>query len=257
MAVIISITEGRRPDFLPEKPGTLFDSQPSNDDYWNQIWNRATAAAKQVSSIVAKTESAEPDVDIGTAWVQLPDGRSSFARWMRRTDKDGCYLERPGYRIEPIVPEESINVKRAYAEAFAQVLRGAGIHCDVGSRLSAARPKRVEPGQEDPRHATDPQLAFFPPRITLLRQALDCWFAENGLGADFGWYLPRSEEFHKLRIKWFEHADLVLLFDGTGLFEILNYHTSKQLESEFNAIVAEHGYYFELGHAWNLGFYNH
>lgn len=255
MAVIIPISEGRRIDLSSDTPRALFAPRRIDDDYWEELWGAATIAASRASSMVAGSISnCDSCTDSGMAWVQLPDGRSGLACWARRADKNRCYSSRPGFRIEAFTSEESIDVRRAYAEAFARILRDAGVPCTVESLLIAP-PKQVESGHEDPVHCSDPQLALLPPRITLLRQELDLWFEKNELGPDFGWYLPHSEDFDKLNIKWFGDADLVLVFDSIGLYEILNYNSPSHLEDEFNEIVASHRYYYELGNAWNLGFY--
>lgn len=209
----------------------LFFAPGPGDDYWESLWTAATKAADDASSAVALTISDRDNIDCGIAWVQLPDARAGFARWARRADKDG-YPSRPGFRIEAHTPEQAVEVRHAYAEAFARVLLDAGIPCKVESWATEPPPKEVEPGQEDPAHCSDPQFAFFLPRITLLRRELDEWFDRNGLGIDFGWYLPNTEDFERLEINWFDSADLVLIFDGTGLCDILSYHTPRHLEDE-------------------------
>lgn len=70
--------------------------------------------------------------ECGFGWVQLPDGRSSFARWIVE-QKIG--YPRPGVRIFSRATTQSMAKNKAYAEAYAEVLRSNGIDCSVGSRL--------------------------------------------------------------------------------------------------------------------------
>ena len=71
--------------------------------------------------------------ECGFGWVQLPDGRTSFARWI--VAQGHGYPNRPGVSIYSRAETQSVMKNRAYAEAYAEVLRSNGFDCIVGSRL--------------------------------------------------------------------------------------------------------------------------
>lgn len=71
--------------------------------------------------------------ECGFGWVQLSDSRPSFSRWIV-AQKHG-YSSRPGVKIFSNAPTQSVVKHRAYATAYAEVLRSNGIECSVGSRL--------------------------------------------------------------------------------------------------------------------------
>jgi hypothetical protein len=69
----------------------------------------------------------------GFAYVTLTKGNSSFALWAK---KQGYF--RKGYKSTTMSVSDfnqSVERKEAYAHAYAQVLRNAGIDCYASSRL--------------------------------------------------------------------------------------------------------------------------
>ena len=70
----------------------------------------------------------------GFAWVHLSEGRSSFARWAKKNlgahkaYYGGVDIWTRGYG-------QSMELKEAYASAYAEVLREAGIDAYMGSRM--------------------------------------------------------------------------------------------------------------------------
>ena len=66
--------------------------------------------------------------DCGGATIILKDGRKSFARWLRKNGR-GHRHYRSGYVISAEGVGQSAESARAYAEAFALVLRRNGIEC--------------------------------------------------------------------------------------------------------------------------------
>jgi hypothetical protein len=65
----------------------------------------------------------------GSAWIELPDGRSKFSKWLKtnnlRTDfTKGCI-------IFAKTQSQSLEREQKYCEAFAQVLRLNGIDCEI------------------------------------------------------------------------------------------------------------------------------
>lgn len=70
----------------------------------------------------------------GFAWMRVLDARRGFARWaIARGHANHHY--RSGAQIFAAVQSQSIDRARAYATAFAAVLRHNGIECKVDSRL--------------------------------------------------------------------------------------------------------------------------
>lgn len=47
-----------------------------------------------------------------------------------------------------------------------------------------------------------------------------------------------------------------IAFDGSGLYDILNYISDDSgFIERFNALLKEYGLYYDLGHTWNLSLY--
>lgn len=70
----------------------------------------------------------------GFAWIKLCDGRSSFSRWVVKTNRGRKSYE-GGVKINVHTGGQSIEKKEAYAKAFVEVLRKNGIECYADSRL--------------------------------------------------------------------------------------------------------------------------
>ncbi len=70
----------------------------------------------------------------GFAWVTIRPGTSSFARWVSKTGRGrkGYY---GGIQIWVSGFGQSMTRKEAYADAFAAVLREAGVSASAGSRM--------------------------------------------------------------------------------------------------------------------------
>jgi len=77
---------------------------------------------------------------------------------------------------------------------------------------------------------------------------LKFWLEKNDLHTDTHFYTPekwkeRGEDYHN-------DAELIITTEG-GLYTILNWGDS----TEFDDLVEAYGFFYELGHSWNLGFY--
>lgn len=66
--------------------------------------------------------------DCGGAFVIIKDGRASFARWLRKKGLGHRHYQR-GYSISAEHIGQSAESAKAYADAFARVLRRNGIEC--------------------------------------------------------------------------------------------------------------------------------
>ena len=116
-------------------PGHLRD-----DERWEtlfQIADRAGMAAHDAAvptPLFFRGYGGYADGACGHAWVNLPDGRSSFARWLFKAgygDKNyprGLSIPCPG-------AGQSHDRAKAYAQAFAKVLEHNGVSCSIESRL--------------------------------------------------------------------------------------------------------------------------
>lgn len=83
-------------------------------------------------------------------------------------------------------------------------------------------------------------------------ELLTVWMKKNHLATDSRIYTQqqwreRKEEYHN-------DADFVIVTEG-GLFRILNFDDPYDLTHEFSDLLESFNYYYELGHAWNLGLY--
>lgn len=75
-----------------------------------------------------------PDGACGFAWITIRPATSRFARWMKKAG-----LASPAYgggvQVWVSYFNQSVARKEAYAEAYAEVLRDAGVTAYAGSRL--------------------------------------------------------------------------------------------------------------------------
>lgn len=71
----------------------------------------------------------------GFAWISVYPGTSSFARWLVKYNRARRNYGETGVRIWVSEGRQSIELKEAYAEAFAKVLQSYGIDAYAGSRL--------------------------------------------------------------------------------------------------------------------------
>lgn len=83
------------------------------------------------------------------------------------------------------------------------------------------------------------------------------WHGEKGKQIDVDLY----EYENKNPLDYFEYANphtLSMSFEG-DLYNVLNACTPGwvKLEDEFLRIFKKHGYYYEMGHAWNLSAYEY
>lgn len=67
---------------------------------------------------------------VGFAGVRIHDGRSRFARWLRKHGI-GWRHSKKGWYVPAKTGSQSLDINRAYAAAFAEVLTLNGISCEV------------------------------------------------------------------------------------------------------------------------------
>jgi len=90
-------------------------------------------------------------------------------------------------------------------------------------------------------------------QIEKLQATLSEWLHRNDLHHDIRFYTP--EEWIERGEEFLTNSDLILVFEN-GLFDLINYYSYDSLYNELDDLVEGFGYYFELGHAWNMGFYS-
>jgi hypothetical protein len=88
-----------------------------------------------------------------------------------------------------------------------------------------------------------------PTNIEKLRAAIEEWLIRNELDLDTHFYA--IDEWKARNEQFLNDAELILVYEG-GLYTLLNYGCDT---SEFDDYIESFGYYYELGHSWNLGFY--
>lgn len=114
-------------------PGILGDKR------WQEIHEFAHSAGMRAAEttvpapMVLKEFGTIWEGPCGFGWVLLRDGRKSFSKWIVQARHGHC--SHPGVRIYSKANTQSIEKNRAYADAYAEVLRSNGIECSVGSRL--------------------------------------------------------------------------------------------------------------------------
>jgi 5-methylcytosine-specific restriction endonuclease McrA len=89
-------------------------------------------------------------------------------------------------------------------------------------------------------------------QINNLKEAFEEWLQIHDLDYDFTFYT--GDEWRAKGEGFLEKAEAVLLFENQ-LVDILNYTGPWNIEEELQDLAGGFGYYFELGHTWNLGFY--
>ena len=90
--------------------------------------------------------------------------------------------------------------------------------------------------------------------VEKLKRGIDEWLVRHELNGDTAFYAP--DEWKARDEPYLTGSDLVLAFEG-ALYSVLNGYRpdSMTLYEEFTRFVRGFGYFFEFGHAWNIGFY--
>ena len=105
----------------------------AGDDRWQAIYELAHETGKQaMEECVPKPLVVEREIymqgDCGGAFIVINDGRTSFARWLRKRGQGRRHYP-SGYAIGAEQLGQSAETAKAYADAFARVLRRNGINC--------------------------------------------------------------------------------------------------------------------------------
>jgi uncharacterized protein DUF6883 len=113
---------------------------PQCPEFWKQLYEMAheqgTRAAENWTPTPMWVEGYTEAISegaCGVSWVRLPDGRSRFARWLKK-NQVGYKGHRGGYFVLAQSPSQSLERARKYSEEFARVLRLNGIECEVDWR---------------------------------------------------------------------------------------------------------------------------
>ena len=118
------------------------------NDRWSSIFRIAHEAGQEAARncipipLIIEGYSPIFDGECGSAWVSISDARTGMARWLKK-NKIGHNDYRSGWRINPKLngrdfeygATQSIEIEKAYAKAFADVLMTNGVKCKVESRL--------------------------------------------------------------------------------------------------------------------------
>jgi hypothetical protein len=76
----------------------------------------------------------------------------------------------------------------------------------------------------------------------------------NSLWGDLVFKTPKE---HSQVHEYLQGSNLVMWFDGSPVYEMLNYGTyGWGFRNDLDEALHNAGYYYELGHAWNLGVYS-
>ena len=71
----------------------------------------------------------------GFAWVVVENGRSGYVRWLKKNVRNSHKNYYGGWAVWVNEFGQSMEQKEAYADAYAKVLKQAGIEASVGSRM--------------------------------------------------------------------------------------------------------------------------
>jgi hypothetical protein len=90
--------------------------------------------------------------------------------------------------------------------------------------------------------------------IDELRRGVRDWLVDHELCGDTAFYT--RAEWKARKEPFLADSELILAFEG-ALYRVMNGcdKDSIKLYDEFQGFVRGFGYFFELGHAWNMGFY--
>lgn len=89
-------------------------------------------------------------------------------------------------------------------------------------------------------------------QIEILSEVFAEWLRLQGLDYDF--WIYTQKEWAERKEDVLRGAELVLAFENQ-LVSILNYSGPWEVEEALQELAAGFGYYFEMGHHWNIGFY--
>jgi hypothetical protein len=114
-------------------PPSVVSDNLEGDARWQAIYELADQAGrKAMEECVPKPLVVESQVymegDCGGAFIVIEDGRTSFARWLRKKGLGHRHYQR-GYSLSAVQIGQSAESAKAYADAFARVLRRNGIEC--------------------------------------------------------------------------------------------------------------------------------
>ncbi len=87
------------------------------------------------ASVITKDYGVYSEGMCGFAWVSIKPGTSSFARWMKSTGAARADSYAGGVTLWVSGYGQSWTRKSAYASAYANVLREAGVTAYAGDRL--------------------------------------------------------------------------------------------------------------------------
>lgn len=127
----------------------LIDKSLPKIQFYEKLYEIANAQGLKASEYVQPTPMVFTNGYVmqngpcGFAWVVLPDGRKSFARWITKNGL-GELVGRQGVWIDAKVNTENLDLtakqslirKEAYAFLFAKVLKATGIDCYPHSHIN-------------------------------------------------------------------------------------------------------------------------
>lgn len=140
------VRQGERASFVtafPAKKDAALESQATHpplvsdnlkgDERWQAVYSLADEVAKKaMSECVPKPLIVENQVymegNCGGAFVVIEDSRRSFVRWLKKKGLGHRHGQR-GYSISAVQVGQSADSAKAYADAFARVLRRNGVNC--------------------------------------------------------------------------------------------------------------------------------
>jgi hypothetical protein len=88
------------------------------------------------NEMVPGSEVVDMEGVCGCAWVVVRPGRCKFANWLKRNKLGSYDSHRKGVLISPKDFGQSLDRKRAWATAFAEVLNDAGINAGVSEYMT-------------------------------------------------------------------------------------------------------------------------
>lgn len=128
------------PKFSPSQAQVLFDkAHAAGMDAGEKARPRPMVVVQREhpfddSSPIIKRYPPVMDGLCGFAWVNVRPGNSSFANWLRKSGR-GHKGYHGGWEYWVGAFNQSYERKMAYAHAFAEILREAGIKAYAGGRL--------------------------------------------------------------------------------------------------------------------------
>jgi hypothetical protein len=136
-SLVTAYPADKKPDpALNVQEPAVVDHRLAGDKRWEAIFALACEAGESAALACVPRPlkvvgyPVEMEGNCGCAYVRVPNARTGFARWRKMAGHASSH-HRSGVCFYSVTESQSAERAKAYAEAFAKVLRRTGIECSV------------------------------------------------------------------------------------------------------------------------------